>query len=132
MHTEYNTLDGNSLFQRFKISIYLFIILIFMSVHTLGNADICPGATESSTIAQVKQIACATENLQEAVSKDDLLKKVSDVNFFSSNSDPRDVVRSVEERHILNPALGMTIKWFHHGRIHNKKKIFCRRHCLPV
>ena len=87
-----------------------------MSVHVLGNANMCPGA-ESSTIAQVKQIACATEDLQEAVSKDDLLKKVADVNFFSSNSDPRDVVRGVEVLSANDQSLKDRVSDFHNDQV---------------
>ncbi len=55
-------------------------------------------------MSSLQDIACATPDLRTAIQKNDLLRRMSNTNFFSSVS-PMDVVRSVEPLSLVNRSL---------------------------
>ena len=120
MDSEHDNLGSKILFRHFKyVGIFLFYSTGFLPFYVFG-ANMCVG-TEAPIIADIQNIACATEDLQTAVQKDDLLKKVANINFFASDSDPRDIVRGVEVLSAGNKALKDKITDFHEARIDSGK-----------
>ncbi len=88
---------------------FLFIMCLFF--HGMGNAG---GSCKPSSelMSSLQDVACATPDLRTAIQKNDLLRKISSTNFFSSVS-PMDVVRSVETLSFFNRSLTDKIQETH-------------------
>ena len=87
------------------------LLLLCLFFHGVGNA-VASCKPPSPFVSNLRDIACATSDLRTAVQKDDLLKKMSDINFFSSKS-PLDVLRSVETLSFFDRSLTDKIKETH-------------------
>ncbi len=113
-------ISSRLLFRHLKyISIFLFCSVVFLPAYVLA-ANMCVG-TDNNLMKDIKRIACATSDLQEAVQKDDLLKKLANINFFASNDDPKDIVRGVEVLTATNQALKDRVTDFHEEQIDSGK-----------
>ena len=91
-----------------KISLFI----VYLCLHNVGNVAATPCRSQYGLMSDLKGIACVTSDLRTAVQKDNLLRKMSDINFFSSMS-PADIVRSVETLSFFNRSLTDKIKETH-------------------
>ena len=92
-------------------NIVFFSLVLYLCVsHSLTIAQVC--TADFGIIKEVQSIACATPDLRKAVEKDNLLKKVSDMNFFTV-LEPNDVVRSVENLSFFDRSLKSKIEDTH-------------------
>ena len=112
----------NSLYFIYRKNIVFFsLVLCLCFSHSLAIAQVC--TADSGLIKDMQSIACATSDLREAVEKDDLLNKVSDMNFFTT-LEPNDVVRSVETLSFWNRSLKSKIEDTHEEYQDADRKIY--------
>ena len=101
----------NSLYFTYRKNIVFFLLILYLCFsHSLIVAQVCKG--DSGIIKDMQSIACATSDLREAVERDNLLNKVSAMNFFAT-LEPNDVVRSVESLTFFNRDLKNKIEDTH-------------------
>ena len=91
-----------------KISLFI----VCLCLHSVGNAAMLLCRPQSDFMSNLQDIGCATSDLRIAVQKNDLLRKMSDINFFSSMN-PADIVRSVETLSFFNRSLTNKIQDTH-------------------
>ena len=106
----------------FRKNIVFFSLVLYLCFsHSLTIAQVC--TADSGIIKDVQAIACATSDLRDTVEKDNLLKKVSNMNFFST-LEPNDVVRSVETLSFFNRSLKNKIEDTHEAYQNAGKKSY--------
>lgn len=93
-----------------KDIVFFLLILCLCFSHSLTIAQVC--TADSGIIKDMQAIACATSDLRQAVERDNLLNKVSSMNFFAT-LEPNDVVRSVENLSFFNRSLKRKIEDTH-------------------
>ena len=112
--------SGTFCFRLFGKVILGFVFLF--SIQDGEGGNMCP-LSEDSLIMELQSIACATDNLREAVQKDDLLQRIGQINFFA-NLYPSDVVRSVESLSFFNRSLRRKIKKAHQKYQDSGKRLY--------
>ena len=120
MSSKYNN-NSHCLLLCFRYIAFYFLVA-FLPLSAMGVAQ-CPHQKDS-LFAEMRSIACATQDLQIAVRKNDLLKKIANINFFSINNDPRDVVRGVEVLSSTSYALKDRITNFHENQLDSGRNAY--------
>ena len=77
-----------------------------------GLGDLYGCRSKTPFMEDIQKIACATDDLKTAVQRNNLLRKLSQTNFFASIS-PNDVVRSEESLSLFNQSLKRKIEETH-------------------